>query len=120
MFTNRSVDRFAVTHKKDRSRLCAFTFADERKCRHPLTHLGSTPTKCKTKTTLTFFRINISKSVSKQRTLTFKLDTYENIGEGVQLLLTKNRHASLRRVAVRGRLRRGCCGSARPSRGDSP
>ena len=44
----------------------------------------------------------------------------KNIGEGSQLLLTKNRHASLRRVAVRGRLRRGCGGSARPTRGDSP
>jgi len=52
MFTNRSVDRFAVTHKKDRSRWCAFTFADEHKCRHPLTHLESTPTRCKTKTNL--------------------------------------------------------------------
>jgi hypothetical protein len=44
MSTNRSVgrssaaqqnDRFAVTHKKDRSGLCAFTFADGRHCRTP-------------------------------------------------------------------------------------
>jgi hypothetical protein len=28
-------DRSAVTHKKDRSRLCAFTFADGRQCRTP-------------------------------------------------------------------------------------
>src|SRR6267142_6482731 len=44
MSTNRSVDcfavaqdkdRFAVTHKKDRSCLCAFTFADGRRCRTP-------------------------------------------------------------------------------------
>src|SRR5258708_9016766 len=44
MSTNRPVghsaatqenDRSAVTHKKDRSRLCAFTFADGRQCRTP-------------------------------------------------------------------------------------
>ncbi len=35
MSTNRSVDRFAVTHKKDRSGLCSFTFADGRQCRTP-------------------------------------------------------------------------------------
>jgi hypothetical protein len=44
MSTNRSVgrsaaaqqnDRSAVTHKKDRSGLCAFTFADGRHCRTP-------------------------------------------------------------------------------------
>src|SRR6266478_3389601 len=44
MSTNRSVDRFAVTHKvdrfavthkNDRSCLCAFTFADGRRCRTP-------------------------------------------------------------------------------------
>src|SRR5713101_8900619 len=35
MSTNRSVGRSAVTHKKDRSRLCAFTFADGRRCRTP-------------------------------------------------------------------------------------
>src|SRR6266478_465250 len=35
MSTNRSVDCFAVTHKNDRSCLCAFTFADGRRCRTP-------------------------------------------------------------------------------------
>ncbi len=35
MSANRSVDRFAVTHKKDRSRLCSFSFADGRRCRTP-------------------------------------------------------------------------------------
>jgi len=35
MSTIRSVDRFAVTHKNDRSCLCAFTFADGRRCRTP-------------------------------------------------------------------------------------
>src|SRR5216684_6188856 len=35
MSTNRSVDRSAITHKNDRSGLCAFTFADGRRCRTP-------------------------------------------------------------------------------------
>ncbi len=35
MSTNRSVDRFAATHKNDRPCLCAFTFADGRRCRTP-------------------------------------------------------------------------------------
>ena len=35
MSTNRSVDRFAATHKNDRSCLCDFTFADGRRCRTP-------------------------------------------------------------------------------------
>jgi hypothetical protein len=35
MSTNRSVGRSAVIHKKDRSRLCAFTFVDVRQCRTP-------------------------------------------------------------------------------------
>jgi hypothetical protein len=35
MSTNRSVGRSAVTHKKDRSGLCAFTFVDGRQCRTP-------------------------------------------------------------------------------------
>jgi hypothetical protein len=44
MSTNRSVGRFtttqendrsAITSKKDRSGLCAFTFADGRQCRTP-------------------------------------------------------------------------------------
>ena len=35
MSANRSVDRSAVTHKKDRSGLCSFTFADGRRCRTP-------------------------------------------------------------------------------------
>jgi hypothetical protein len=30
------VGRLTATHKKDRSRLCAFTFADGRQCRSPL------------------------------------------------------------------------------------
>jgi len=43
------------------------------------------------KHSLTTFRINTSKSVSKQRTLTaFRMNTYEKEGEGVQLLLTRN------------------------------
>jgi len=35
MSANRSVDRSAVAHEKDRSGLCAFTFADGRQCRMP-------------------------------------------------------------------------------------
>ena len=35
MSTNRPVGRSASTSKKDRSRLCAFTFADGRQCRTP-------------------------------------------------------------------------------------
>jgi hypothetical protein len=35
MSANRSVDRSAVTHQKDRSCLCTFTFADGRQCRTP-------------------------------------------------------------------------------------
>jgi hypothetical protein len=35
MSTNHSVGRSAATNKKDRSRLCAFTFADGRQCRTP-------------------------------------------------------------------------------------
>ncbi len=35
MSTSKSVGRSAATPKKDRSRLCAFTFADGRQCRTP-------------------------------------------------------------------------------------
>ena len=35
MSANRSVDRSAVAHEKDRSSLCSFTFADGRQCRTP-------------------------------------------------------------------------------------
>src|SRR6266481_1512492 len=35
MSTSNSVGRSPATHKKDRSRLCAFTFADGRQCRTP-------------------------------------------------------------------------------------
>jgi hypothetical protein len=35
MSANRTVDRSAVAHEKDRSYLCAFTFADGRQCRTP-------------------------------------------------------------------------------------
>ncbi len=35
MSTNRSVGRFSATPKKNRSRLCSFTFADGRHCRTP-------------------------------------------------------------------------------------
>src|SRR5260370_42119551 len=35
MSTSNSVGRSAATFKKDRSRLCAFTFADGRQCRTP-------------------------------------------------------------------------------------
>jgi hypothetical protein len=35
MSTKRPVGRFTATHKKDRSGLCAFTFADGRQCRTP-------------------------------------------------------------------------------------
>src|SRR2546426_8723967 len=35
MSTSKSVGRSAATFKKDRSRLCAFTFADGRQCRTP-------------------------------------------------------------------------------------
>ena len=35
MSTNRSVGRLTATNKKDRSGLCAFTFADGRQCRTP-------------------------------------------------------------------------------------
>src|ERR1700687_5274955 len=35
MSTKRSVGRFTATNKKDRSGLCAFTFADGRQCRTP-------------------------------------------------------------------------------------
>jgi hypothetical protein len=35
MSTNRSVDRSAVTHAKDRASLCSFTFSDGRRCRSP-------------------------------------------------------------------------------------
>jgi hypothetical protein len=46
-----------------------------------LTHLESTPAKCEIGVTLTTFRINTSKSVSKQRTLTlFRMNTYEKEG----------------------------------------
>ena len=44
MSTNRSVDRFAVTHKNRRSCLCAFTFADGRRCRTP--RLNGHPRLC--------------------------------------------------------------------------
>jgi hypothetical protein len=35
MSTKRSVGRLTATNKKDRSGLCAFTFADGRQCRTP-------------------------------------------------------------------------------------
>jgi hypothetical protein len=35
MSANRSVDRSAVAHEKDRSALCSFSFADGRRCRTP-------------------------------------------------------------------------------------
>jgi hypothetical protein len=35
MSANRSVDRSAVAHEKDRSSLCSFSFADGRRCRTP-------------------------------------------------------------------------------------
>ena len=35
MSTIKSVGRFTATHKKDRSRLCVFSFADGRQCRTP-------------------------------------------------------------------------------------
>ncbi len=35
MSTSNAVGRSAATHKKDRSRLCAFTFTDGRQCRTP-------------------------------------------------------------------------------------
>jgi hypothetical protein len=35
MSTKRPVGRLTATHKKDRSGLCAFTFADGRQCRTP-------------------------------------------------------------------------------------
>jgi hypothetical protein len=35
MSANRSVDRSAVAHEKNRSSLCSFTFADGRHCRTP-------------------------------------------------------------------------------------
>ena len=44
MSTNRSVDRFAVTHKNRRSCLCAFTFADGHRCRTP--RLNGHPRLC--------------------------------------------------------------------------
>jgi hypothetical protein len=44
MSANRSVDRPAVAHEKDRSTLCFFTFADGRRCRTP--HCSSHPRFC--------------------------------------------------------------------------
>src|SRR6267378_7450337 len=55
-----------------------------------LTHLESTPAKYPIGATLTAFRINTSKSVSKQRTLTtFAMNTYEKEGGGGRVIVNQ-------------------------------
>src|SRR5258708_23711441 len=55
-----------------------------------LTHLESTPAKYAIGVTLTAFRINTSKSVSKQRTLTpFRMNTYEKEGGGGPVIVNQ-------------------------------
>src|SRR5882762_8166518 len=55
-----------------------------------LTHLESTPAKYPIGATLTAFRINTSKSVSKQRTLTtFAMNTYEKEGGGGPVIVNQ-------------------------------
>src|SRR6267378_7755396 len=60
-------------------------------CLHSATPLESTREKVPPKMDLTTFRINTSKSASKQRTLsTFRINTCEKGGEGGQLLSTRH------------------------------